>query len=104
MRRRDFVKGIVGAAATWAQAARAQQSLLPVVGILDDTDSRYPKFAPFTGALGCELRVANFRQGLSEGGLVEGRDVTIDLRSTEQYAQLRPLVDQLVQRRVAVIA
>jgi putative tryptophan/tyrosine transport system substrate-binding protein len=48
--------------------------------------------------------VGAFRQGLKDGGVVEGRDATTDLRSTEQYPELRPLADQLVRRRVALIA
>jgi putative tryptophan/tyrosine transport system substrate-binding protein len=48
--------------------------------------------------------VGAFREGLKDGGVVEGRDVTTDLRSTEQYPELRSLADQLVQRRVALIA
>jgi putative tryptophan/tyrosine transport system substrate-binding protein len=90
MRRREFITLIRGgAAAAWPFTARAQQPSLPVIGILNDSGSDW------AGA---------FRQGLKEGGLVEGRDVTTDLRSTEQYAELRPLAEQFVQRRVALIA
>jgi putative ABC transport system substrate-binding protein len=89
MRRREFV-ALLSSGVAWPLAARAQQPAKPVVGILDDT--------------GSSRWVAAFRQGLKEGGLIEGRDVAIDLRSTERYAELRPLADQLVQSRVAVIA
>jgi putative tryptophan/tyrosine transport system substrate-binding protein len=90
MRRREFITLIGGgAAAAWPFSARAQQSSPPVIGILNDSSSDW---------------VGAFRQGLKEGGLIEGRDVTTDLRSTEQYPELRPLADQLVQRRVALIA
>ncbi|MGB8633532.1 MAG: ABC transporter substrate-binding protein [Xanthobacteraceae bacterium] len=90
MRRREFITLIRGgAAAAWPFTARAQQPSLPVIGILNDSGSDW------AGA---------FRQGLKEGGLVEGRDVTTNLRSTEQYAELRPLAEQFVQRRVALIA
>jgi putative tryptophan/tyrosine transport system substrate-binding protein len=90
MRRREFITLICGGAtAAWPFIARGQQSSLPVIGILDDTSSQW---------------VGAFRQGLKDGGLVEGRDVTTDVRSTEQYPELRPLADQLVQRRVALIA
>ena len=89
MRRRDFLTLLGGVATVRPCAARAQQASLPVIGILDDTSSRW---------------VDAFRQGLKEGGLIEGRDVTTDVRSTEQYPELRPLAEQLVQRRVALIA
>jgi len=89
VRRREFITLIGGAAVAWPLAARAQQSSPPVIGILNDSSSDW---------------VGAFRQGLKEGGLIEGRDVTTDLRSTEQYPELRPLADQLVQRRVALIA
>ncbi|MGC2078718.1 MAG: hypothetical protein WA728_22365 [Xanthobacteraceae bacterium] len=80
MRRREFITLIRGgAAAAWPFTARAQQPSLPVIGILNDSGSDW------AGA---------FRQGLKEGGLVEGRDVTTNLRSTEQYAELRPLAEQ----------
>ena len=88
MRRRDFIT-LVGGAAAWPFSTAAQQSSLPVIGILDDTSSQW---------------VDAFRQGLNDGGLIEGRDVTTDLRSTVQYPELRLLADQLVQRRVALIA
>ena len=88
MRRREFI-AIVGGAVAWPLAARAQQAGVPIIGILNDTSSNW---------------VDAFRQGLKEGGLVEGHDVTTDLRSTEQYPELRSLADQLVQRRVALIA
>jgi putative tryptophan/tyrosine transport system substrate-binding protein len=90
MRRREFISLVGCAAAAWPVAAHAQQPSLPIVGILDDSGSPW--------------WVAAFRQGLNEGGLIEGRDVATDLRSTEQYSDLRPLADQLVQRQVAVIA
>jgi putative tryptophan/tyrosine transport system substrate-binding protein len=88
MRRREFIS-LIGSAAAWPLAATAQQSSLPVIGILDDTSSKW---------------VDAFQQGLKEGGLIEGRDMTTDVRSTEQYPELRALAEQLVQRQVALIA
>src|SRR5437588_3457312 len=87
--RREFIVGLGGVAVAWPRAVRAQQFQLPVIGILDDSGSRW---------------LAAFRQGLKEGGLIEGRDVAIDLRSSEQYAELRPLAEQLVHSRVTMIA
>jgi hypothetical protein len=43
-------------------------------------------------------------QGLSEEGQIEGRNVAIELRSTEQYGEVPSLAAELVQRRVTVIA
>src|SRR5690242_14256666 len=95
MRRRDFVIGITGSAITWPLAARAQQQPpMPVMGFLKSTtpeDSAY--------------LVRAFRQGLSEAGFAEGRNVTIEYRWAEnQLDRLPELVAELVRRRVAVIA
>jgi putative ABC transport system substrate-binding protein len=87
MRRREFL-GVLGAAAAWPFAGRAEPAL-PAVGILDSvrTDA-----------------VLAFRNGLSETGYTEGRNVTLELRSTEKYEQLPALAAELVRRQVAVIA
>jgi putative ABC transport system substrate-binding protein len=57
MRRRDFIKGIVGSATTWPFAVRAQQSAIPVIGFLG---------AGSAGPLAPQMAV--FRQGLAEAG------------------------------------
>src|SRR5262249_3038793 len=96
MRRRDFIKVVGGSAVTWPLAARAQQQQhpMPVMGLLKSTatdDSAH--------------LVRAFRQGLSEAGFVEGRNVTIEYRWAEnQLDRLPELVAELVRRRVAVIA
>ena len=95
MRRRDFIKATVGAVIAWPFAARAQQQHpMPVVAFLKSTtpdDSAH--------------LVRAFRQGLSEAGFAEGRDVTIEYRWAEnQLDRLPELVAELVRRRVAVIA
>jgi putative ABC transport system substrate-binding protein len=93
MRRRDFITFIGGAAAAWPVAARAQRASMPVIGFLD------------TGTLsGNGWALPGFREGLRELGFIEGQNVAIEYRATEnQDARLPALAAELVQRRVAVI-
>ena len=94
MRRRTFIAGLASTTAVWPLAARAQQPAMPVVAFLKSTtpdDSAH--------------LVRAFRQGLSEAGFAEGRNVTIEYRWAEnQLDRLPELVAELVRRRVAVIA
>ena len=93
MRRRKFLGLAGGLAVTWPVALRAQQPAPPVVGFLS---GRSP-------ATDSHLVVA-FRQGLSEAGYVEGRDVTIKYAWAEgQVDRLPTLAADLVRRQVSVI-
>jgi putative ABC transport system substrate-binding protein len=94
IRRRQFITLLGGAAAVWPVAATAQQAAMPVVGFL------------FTGASeGTERLVAAFRNGLSETGYVEGRNVAVDYRwAFNDRARLSEFATDMVRRRVAVIA
>jgi putative ABC transport system substrate-binding protein len=93
MKRRDFIT-LLGCAAAWPLAARAQQRPLPVVGYLHYGVPE-PN-ADFTNA---------FRDGLRETGFVEGQNVSIEYRwARNDTARLPELANELVQRRVAVIA
>src|SRR6516165_2123634 len=93
MRRRNFIS-LVGAAASWPLAARAQQRpAMPVVGLLD---SRSPE------ALTDRLR--GFRQGLKDTGYVERENVAIEYRWAENKMDRLPeLTAELVRRQVAAI-
>jgi ABC-type uncharacterized transport system substrate-binding protein len=93
MRRREFIRLIGCAAATWPLAARAQQPAMSVIGFLRDAR-----------AAGSGFILEGLRKGLAEEGFVEGRNLTIDFAWTEdQSARLSALAAELVGRHVPVI-
>jgi putative tryptophan/tyrosine transport system substrate-binding protein len=88
MRRRDFIAALGGAAA-WPLAARAQQPM-PVVGFLHSGSASPPH--------------AGFRQGLTDVGYREGRNVVVEYRYAEgRYDRLPELAAELVRRPVVVL-
>src|SRR5690242_10454355 len=94
MRRREFLGVLSGAAAAWPVVARAQQPAMPVVAFLSVG-------SPDVMA----GRVTAFRKGLSETGFAEGQNVLIEYHWLGgKYERLKALMDDLVQRRVSVIA
>jgi putative ABC transport system substrate-binding protein len=92
VRRREFIAGL-GSAVAWPLAGRAQQSPIPVIGLLQ-FQSQYSTAGMLTP----------FREGLKQSGYVEGQNVTIEYRwADDQPDRMPALAADLVRRRVAVI-
>ena len=93
MRRRSLIT-LLGGAAVWPLAARAQSSAMPVIGFLSS-------LAP--SDLG--LVIPGFHQGLNGMGFVEGRNIAIEYRWAHgDYQRLPALSAELVNKNVAVVA
>jgi putative tryptophan/tyrosine transport system substrate-binding protein len=92
MRRREFITLLGGAAATAPLAARAQQPAMPLVGYLSIGSSE-----------ALAHLVVQFREGLSQAGYVEGRNVAIEFGwSGPQFGPLAALAADLVRRQATV--
>src|SRR6516165_9345866 len=93
--RREFIAGLGSAAvwpAAWPFAARAQQTGMPVIGLLNPQSP--DDFKNFTVLL---------LQGLKEAGYVEGQNVAVEYRYAENQLSRLPALAADLRRRVAVI-
>jgi len=92
MQRREALAILVGLTVAWPLATHAQQKAMPVIGVLS------PASGPFS------TMVTAFRQGLSEAGYVEGKNLVIEYRFAEgHYDRLPALAADLVGRKVDLI-
>src|SRR5882757_4365437 len=88
-KRRELIT-LLGGAAAWPMAARAQQAAMPVIGFLAPVSTN-------------EDQMRGFRQGLKQVAFVEGENVSILYRSAEnEMHKLPALADDLARRQVAV--
>src|SRR5262249_26571171 len=93
LRRREFIT-LLGGAAAWPLAARAQQAVMPVVG-----------FMGARSAADSSREVVAFRQGLAETGYEEGRNVAVEFRWAQgQFGSVPAIAGELVRRPLAVLA
>jgi putative tryptophan/tyrosine transport system substrate-binding protein len=93
IRRREFIVALGGAASTWPLAARAQQLTTPLVGLISGRSLEAD--APYLAAI---------RQGLSDAGYIENKNVAMEFRwANGQYEQLPALAADLIHRQVVLI-
>ena len=90
LKRREFMT-LLGGAAAWPLAARAQQAAMPVIGFLNPTSPE---------VLAEPIR--SFRQALKDAGYVEGESIAIEYRFADNQPERLPeMAAELVKRRVA---
>ena len=95
IRRRELIT-LLGGAAAWPLAARAQQPAMPVLGVLNAGGTAADEVAA--------PNMVALREGLRDAGYVEGRNLAIEYRFAENYYERLPaLASDLVRRQVAVI-
>jgi ABC-type uncharacterized transport system substrate-binding protein len=94
MRRREFIGILSGGVVAWPVRLLAQQSPMPLVGVLN---VRAASEAP--------QLLAAFRKGLKDTGFVEGQNVAIEYRFADNQSERLPeLANDLVRHQAMVIA
>jgi putative tryptophan/tyrosine transport system substrate-binding protein len=91
MKRREFIAGI-GSAVAWPVAAGAQQPGIPVIGFLEANSPEATR----------EI-VANFRRALRDAGYIEGQNLAIEFRWSNDQRRLAEMASDLVRRKVNII-
>lgn len=93
MRRREFIKAVVGLAVIWPLAARAQRPDKTVIGFLSARSAKES-----------EHLVDAFRKGLAEQGIVEGQNAIVEYRwADSHYERLTGQAIDLLSRQPTVL-
>ena len=95
MKRREFIRVLGGAAAAWPLATRAQQRPSPPIRI-----GFLPMGSPTNGADLCLVEA--FRKGVNDGGLLEGRDVIVDVAWGGSESEYTKNIVELIRRGTAI--